>query len=87
VANNSNGKDAQRPGYVDQRRFTSIVRAVDGDYILCEIDSDIGNIHALLFSLVLMTVRNFIMARQCRLAGSAAATGPGSSFHSLAAVS
>jgi hypothetical protein len=39
------------------------------------------NRHGLPVSLVLMNVRNFIMARRCRLAASATASGRGSPFY------
>ena len=69
---------------LDQHRLTRLVHTMNGEYILGKIDSDSDNRHGLPLSLVLMNVRNFIMARRCRLAASAAASGRGSPFHSLA---
>jgi hypothetical protein len=54
---------------------------MNGENILGKIDSDSDNRHGLPLSLVLMTVRNFIMARRCRPVASAAASGRGSPFY------
>ncbi|CAB3774607.1 hypothetical protein LMG29542_07985 [Paraburkholderia humisilvae] len=50
---------------LDQHRFTCFIYTMNGENILGKIDSDSDNRHGLPLSLVLMNVRNLIMARRC----------------------
>ncbi|CAB3775232.1 hypothetical protein LMG29542_08614 [Paraburkholderia humisilvae] len=65
---------------LDQHRLTHLVHAMNGEYILGKIDSDSDNRHGLPLSLVLMNVRNLIMARRCLTRGFRRSLGTGKSL-------
>jgi hypothetical protein len=70
---------------LDQHRFAGLFYAVNGEYILGKIDSDSDNRHGLPLALVLMNVRNFIMASSMPICGFRRSLRTGSPFHSLGA--